>query len=358
MLTKFSNVVGFSAVIFIPLIFLALYVNKLITNVKQLYKQAIKTILEPESLLESQEPDYTDNHDSDDEKTYVDKRTFHARSETNSYGAPSNKPVGSDDENTSSCESDDEDGTGKYAPMFGHYHFHRRIPVLRNLWKYRHYRQPHSRRHDNRWKDTYIESYPIQYYQQKMNFWVLMLLVTILAYFGSVKHQRVSERYKKGKRLAMDDCETSSEDSEGSSSSHVQRKKRSKRKYFGGGRMKKSQREKSLGLDSRRPGVRSNASEGDEEWSLRRHWSTEGDSGRMAVSNASLQAPEAAIDRQELRIVPQKVGRGGALGWLGIRKGRAKGTIDEERELGDPEGALKWRGAKGPGLELHEASPI
>ena len=72
--------------------------------------------------------------------------------------------------------------------------------MVRNLWRYQKYRQPHARRKDNRWKDTYVTDYPLRYYSGKVKLAGLLAVVAVLAWFkkgsaaGPGKHQRARAR--------------------------------------------------------------------------------------------------------------------------------------------------------------------
>ncbi|KAG7294401.1 hypothetical protein NEMBOFW57_004472 [Staphylotrichum longicolle] len=188
-----SYLFGFSALIFIPLIVLALYVNKLITNIKEIYKQLLKALKEPEALLSTLEGERGADHDSDDEGTIhreaFEKAQLQAQSHhVNIMGA--NYHYGGAKADNHDGSSDDEGSKpGRYAPLFGRYRFHVAIPLVRYLWRYRQYLHRNARRKNNRWKDTYVTDYPLRHYQRKVNIWVLHVLVTVLAFLGSGKHR-------------------------------------------------------------------------------------------------------------------------------------------------------------------------
>lgn len=331
--------------IFIPLIFLALYVNKLINNVKKMYKQLLTALREPDALLNHSVVGNADNHDSDDEKTYIERYTIHTHARTNHHGmsAAQTRAAGFNGDNEVSS-SDDEGGSGRYAPMFGRYHFHRKIPLLRNLWEYRQYRERNSRQRDNRWRDKYIKSYPLQYYHEKLNLWVVMILFTILAYFGSAKHERAKARYKRRVRTKIESSESSSETSDGSSSPSEQ-PDRVARRDFGITVLKKKKKAKSLNSDYWKPsGLRLDMLEADPTWDLERR-----------SNQASSPGDRDNNSQEETRINSDQVGRRGALKWLGIGKSRA-GTFDEEKEVGDSRSGLKWRRGKGVKVTIAEAS--
>jgi hypothetical protein len=190
-------------------------VNKLIANIKQIYKQILNALKDPETLLNPAADD-PDGHDSDEEKTYIEHRTI-APVQSDRYGPAGTNNSGSSDDNILAGSDDEE--RAMYERMFGRYYFHAKIPVLRNLWRYRRYRQRNARRSENRWKDTYVLDYPLRYYRGKVVMWGLRVLVAVLAYFGSEKHRRARARDNmRRKRRKRDEggtsCTTSSDSEE------------------------------------------------------------------------------------------------------------------------------------------------
>ncbi|KAK4149190.1 hypothetical protein C8A00DRAFT_38221 [Chaetomidium leptoderma] len=339
---------GFSAVIFIPLIFLALYVNKLIANVKQIYKQLLKALRDPETLLNPLAVEEKGDHDSDEEQTFVDRRTF-ANAQSKGYGLAGSNHSGSDDDDESANSSDDgAKRTGRYAPMFGRYHFHRKIALLRNLWRYRRYRRRNARRRDNRWKDTYVRDYPLHYYRAKVNMWTLRMLVAVLAYFGSEKHRRARERNRKRRKLRREEEGSSdSEDSEASSTVSEDYKE-VERKDFGrgGAKGKPVKRKKSISSGYWKPGLVANGSREDEMESMGRRWSNQ------TRSRGSLPGDRDRGDGEQRRMAAEeeKERMKGKLRWLRMRRtGKPKGVVDEEKEIGDSEGVFEGRRGMGGG---------
>ena len=330
-----TQTVGLSAVIFIPLIFLALYVNKLIARAKATYKQMLKALRDPDTLLDPVPLEDSDDHDSDDERTFVDRRTNLAKSDRYGLDGTNNS---SSDENGPAGSSDDENLT--FAPLFGRYHFHRHIPLLRNLWRYRKYRRPNARRKDNRWKDTYITDYPLRYYHAKVNMRVLITFVVILAYLGSAKHQRARARNKRMRkaRAKNHEDETSSDSSASgvsSSSSNnggrVVNEKGKKGGKVGKSGGKKGKKSVSSGYWNYGAG---NRSTGWEAGDPRDGWSNQ------TRSRGSLRFEDREGDEEAVRI-PSGVGEEGKkkrLAWLRMRRRKGKGSVDEESGGGGLEG--------------------
>ncbi|KAK4443566.1 hypothetical protein QBC34DRAFT_416950 [Podospora aff. communis PSN243] len=310
---------GFSALISIPLIFLALYVNKIIVRAKQIYKQMLKALRDPDTLLDPVVGDDTDDHDSDEERTFVDRRTIAAKSDR--YGLDgTNKSF---DDDGPAGDSDDENSP--YAPLFGRYHFHRHIPLVRNLWRYRKYRRANSKRKDNRWKDTYVTDYPLHYWHAKFNMRILIMFVAVLAYFGSAKHQRARARNKR-LRKARDgnEDETSSDSSASSSSDEDVRHDEKGRKGVKPDKRRGLKRRKSVssGYWKQGAGNRSTGWEADdlEHWSnqTRSRGSVRFDDGGRGGEDGNRAA--GAVEKGKQR----------KLAWLRMRRKKARETIDEE----------------------------
>lgn len=334
------HTVGFSAVIFIPLIMLALYVNKLIANIKQIYKQLLKALKDPETVLNPALAEEHLNHDSDQEKTFIDHRTLANAPSGYAFGTrrtnKTNRADSADNSDNSSHNnsSDDSNGgkSGRYAPLFGRYYFHRAIPVLRNLWRYRRYRQPDVRRRENRWKDRYVRDYPLRYYRAKAEMCALRVLVATLACLGSEKHRRARARNNRRRRkIKREEGSSSSMTTSGSgtesSASSTGGDRRVERKDFarrGGVKSKGVKRKKSLGSGYWRPGsgLVGNGSREDVMGSLER-WSNQTRS----------RGPD---ERGQMGMAAERTGKREKLGWLRMRKrGTLKEVADEEKMIGD-----------------------
>ncbi|KAK4096981.1 hypothetical protein N658DRAFT_500971 [Parathielavia hyrcaniae] len=359
---------GFSAVIFIPLIVLALYVNKLIANIKQTYKQLLKALKDPDTALNPPLPKDTADHDSDEERTFVDRRTF-ANTASDRYGFRTNRAasqnIGEDivtSKVSSKSSSDDDSDLQKrsYAPLFGRYYFHTAIPLLRGLWKYRRYRL-HSARpsgRQNRWRDRYVDDYPLQYYRTKATLAAVRGLVSVLAWCGSEKYRRAMARDHRRRRKAKREGLGSSTDSDGSSSSDSAGGASShgggvERKDFGLGARKLG----GMGLKmvgAKRKGPKRKRSLDSLYWKqgtgLVGNGSREADLGDMERWSNQTRS-RGSFDLQttgdnEVRGADEgempaagKAGRLAKLGWLRLRrKGRARGVVDEEKEIGAAEG--------------------
>jgi hypothetical protein len=314
-----NSPVGFSALISIPLIFLALYVNKLIVRVKQIYKQMLKALRDPDTLLDPVPREDTDDHDSDEEHTFVDRRTNAAKSDR--YGLDgTNKSF---DDDGPAGDSDDENSP--YARLFGRYHFHRHIPLLRNFWRFRKYRRANAKRKDNRWKDTYITDYPLHYWHAKFNMRVLIMFVAVLAYFGSAKHQRARARNKRMRKARERNGDETSSDSSASSSSDEDARHNEKGQ-------KGAKPEKRAGLKRRKSvssgywkqgvGNRSTAWEADDL----EHWSNQTRSRGSVGFDERYRAGE---DGNRAAGVVEE-GKRRKLAWLKMRRRKAKETVDEE----------------------------
>ncbi|KAL2266669.1 hypothetical protein VTJ83DRAFT_6021 [Remersonia thermophila] len=206
---------GISAAIFIPLIVLALYVNKLIARVKYFYLQALSAISNPDTALNPLPDKAETDHDSDLENTFVgapsvthcssrygsnkrSDRTTHAKSgPPTSYRRHRHHHSSSDSESDGSIESG---STRRYAMLFGYFVFHTNLPWIRNLWLYRQYRVSDARKGNNRWKDSYVADYPLRRFRRRVRLWVLRGLVITLALCGSRKHKKAVERDRRRKK--------------------------------------------------------------------------------------------------------------------------------------------------------------
>lgn len=86
-------------------------------------------------------------------------------------------------------------GAGSYARLMGLFTFHQKIPLVRELWKYRRYRRTGSRRSRNsQWNETYVMDYPLRHLWMR----VLMGLLALLLFLGVP----VNTRKRKGSRRA------------------------------------------------------------------------------------------------------------------------------------------------------------
>ncbi len=295
--------------------------NKLITNIKNIYKQILKAIKDPEIALN---PDSTRednaNHDSDEEGTFID-RPSHGKN------LPSHR---SGDANKSHQDGASDDGLIRYAPLPGLYYFHTKIPYLRRLWRYRWYRRRNARRQNNRWKDTYVWEYPLQHYRRKAIMGLLRGLVAVLALLGSEKHQRVRERDKKRRERKEDGSESSDSDEGGSSRGSMEQEEVDRRDFGGGGARRRKVRRK-----------RSIASGYLEDVPLER-WSNQTRSGRSGASFAGEEVDDG--DREELSVPPPEGKKIGDLSWFKRMRKRNRGRIaDEEKEVGASEMVLEER---------------
>ncbi|KAK4129667.1 hypothetical protein N657DRAFT_90141 [Parathielavia appendiculata] len=277
-----------------------------------------------------------------------------------------------DNDNNSSISDDDSDNNGKsprYAPLFGRYHFHRTIPLLRNLWRYRRYRLMSARRggHENRWKDRYVRDYPLRYYRTKASMGVLRGLVCVLAWCGSEKHRRArardQRRRRKDKMEGLSSSSSSSSDSGHSSSGGGESGDGGgpfgggvERKDFGLGGRKRggmglnmnlmsskrkvaNKRKKSLdsGYWKQGSGLVGNGSMEDDLADMER-WSNQTRSRASFDFQVTRDDEVGGADEGEIPAAgkARKLKR---LGWLRMRrKGMAKGVVDEEKEIGVPEG--------------------
>ncbi|KAK5658125.1 hypothetical protein OQA88_2681 [Cercophora sp. LCS_1] len=186
-----------SAAISIPLVIIALYVNKLRARARVLWKQLLRALSDPETLLNPALAEDTDkDHDSDDERTFADHQTRNAKARTEASGPDraSEVPV--------------------YAPMFGKWHFHSRIPWFRRLWLIQHYRRASVKKKNNRWRDRYVTDYPLHHYRLQFGLGIVAVIVRILTWFGygGDKNKRIVRRPKEG----SDSSSSSSSDSSGS----------------------------------------------------------------------------------------------------------------------------------------------
>ncbi|KAL2268270.1 hypothetical protein VTJ83DRAFT_3116 [Remersonia thermophila] len=178
---------GISAAIFVRLILLALYVNKLIARIRHFYPQTHSAFSDPDAALDRPlskvEPDY----DSDLENTFP-ARSFSSSSSSFPFESDS------DANGTSSHPS------YLYALLFGRFTFHVYIPFVRILWRYRQYRVRDARRWHNRWEDSYVMDYPLQHFRRRIEFWILRGAIIFLAFCGSQKHKNAMERIRRRRR--------------------------------------------------------------------------------------------------------------------------------------------------------------
>jgi hypothetical protein len=145
--------VGFSAVVFTPLIILALYVNKIMVHFSSAYSQLLTALngpepeppLQPTAVGSDNNPN--PNHDSDLENTdNDDHRTNRAAAKSVDWYQP---PL---DEGSMEFASDRATFTNTtaaavvYDPLLGRYWFHTKIPLVRELWRVKPRRKEKARR--------------------------------------------------------------------------------------------------------------------------------------------------------------------------------------------------------------------
>ena len=289
----------------------------------------LKALREPDAILDPHTIDDTNDHDSDEERTHMDPRTI-VGVKSDRYGPyGSHKTMKSVDDGP---DDSDDDENPTYAPLFGKYHFHSKIPLIRSPWRYRKYRQPHAKRRDNRWKDTYITDYPLHYYHAKVNMWFLTSLVAVLAYFGSAKHQRARSRHKKRQRARGNAGSGTSSDSSASSESDsddpkLNEKGRAPAKVRSRGGLKK-RKSVSSGYWVNGAGNRSTGRDIDGDGTM--DWSNQTRS-RGSLRFSEGEGGERGRGKEE--------GKKRRLGWLRLRrKGKTKGAVDEETGEGVLEG--------------------
>lgn len=217
--------VGISAALSIPLILLALYVNKVIVKLKIAYRQLLNSWDQvPDEDLTAVVSDPED-HDSDDELTAVGLGGVSnaSRSTKNSLSAGMSRIT------SGAAGAGDRPGAGSYARLMGIFTFHQKIPLVRDLWKYKRYRRTGSRRSRNsQWNETYVMDYPLRH------LWMgaLMGLLTLLLSLGVPVNTRKRKGWRKtgmvktkgapgekGK-LSDDDSGSSDDSSSGSGSAN------------------------------------------------------------------------------------------------------------------------------------------
>lgn len=185
-----------TAGISIPLVIVALYVNKLRARARVLWKQLLRALSDPDTLLDPIGLDDPNNdHDSDEERTFVEQQTHKALTEVSG--------------------PDHDSETPQYAPMFGKWHFHSGIPWFRRLWLLQHYRRASVKKRNNRWKDRYVTDYPLHYHRVKLGVAILTTFIAVLAWFGYGK--KTGRKVQRRKKAGSDSSSSSSSDGSDSS---------------------------------------------------------------------------------------------------------------------------------------------
>ena len=165
-----------------------------------MYKAVLRVINEPQEVLDDN-PDLAwvshVDHDSDDERTYVNGRTARRNGTVSNAGFSA---AGGSRRNNGSHANNVSDTEPHYALLFGRFTFHTRIPCLRVLWRYRMYCRRNPRYKANRWKDTYVPDYPLGYFYGKVMRAGWKCAVAVLACVGSERHRKAWVKDRKWRR--------------------------------------------------------------------------------------------------------------------------------------------------------------
>ena len=132
-----------------------------------------------------------EDHDSDDERTAagLEDVSNASRSTKHSLNAVMSRITGG------TAGANARPGAGSYAPLMGLFTFHQKIPVVRDLWKYKRYRRTGSRRSRNsQWNETYVMDYPLRHLWMG----VLMGVITVLLVLGVPVNTRKRKGWRKG----------------------------------------------------------------------------------------------------------------------------------------------------------------
>ncbi len=385
------NVVGFSAIIFIPLILLALYVNQLKSKLGAAFQQVLQTIDgqkktadKPRVEVEVDSKDYDSDKltvANDRARTHVE--TFTRRSGRSGFaGTHRSYGGGGDDDDHGGAEAwEGVEFDPPYAEMFGRYVFHQGIPVLRNLWRHGYYRERGSR--NNRLKDRYIIDYPLNHYRTIVWSWLLFVLEMVCGPLRSKKSRRRRRREKKGEDMSSGESEGSGGSEESGDRDNVDRRDFG----LGGGRWRLTKkketpqstgkkRPRSMRSGSWRPRSVANGSRAAEsmsrwsnqtrsrvsvpleaEWDVEveREWGGNGDGGGYpgypgypeAFSEdyaRGWEEPDQDTGGEtggEMAMPEVNEEKKGKLSWLSLRRRRKNKPVDEENEVGAVEGVLE-----------------
>ncbi|PMD34885.1 hypothetical protein L207DRAFT_128482 [Hyaloscypha variabilis F] len=148
---------GISTLVFVPLVFIALYVNQITSFTRETFQAFF---LPSNPVIDDIEEKKVEEDDESDEEEFKDD------------GDESTK-VAEDDEGHGEIISEvlSEDTTETYARLFGRWNFHTKIPGVRELWRWQVYLN-NADDHDSEYLDDEYENYnyPLQHFLDKIPF--------------------------------------------------------------------------------------------------------------------------------------------------------------------------------------------